>query len=345
MRRAHDRRYEILDAIVRLHVETGQPVGSILVARALRGDLSPATIRAVMVRLEAEGWLAQPHASAGRVPTDEGYRSFLDRYLAARPLLDDAPPREVLRRVEARLQRHAGTQAIGQVLASLLSELTAGVSIILGPSWESARALRLDLYPREGRRILMVLVFENALVRSGVFTTERDYPAPVVAQAARLLSERVSGRTVAEIRTRALPNLDAGVSPADRCATELAAGGGELFVDLEEGEIALDGLGRLLEQPEFSDPGRLKSLIRFLESPRQMRDTLQRLDGGGHGGIAVWIGDENPVGELRPFSLLSAPFSVGGRRGILAVLGLRRMPYPRAVAGMDVVLNTLRRIA
>ena len=344
MRRAHDRRFEILDAIVRMHVETGQPVGSALVARSLGRDLSSATLRAVMVGLAEDGYLSQPHASSGRVPTDEGYRSFVDRYLGARPFLDDAPSREVRRRVEERLQRHAGTQAIGQALASLLAELTTNVSIILGPSWASARALRLDLYPRDGRRILMVLVLENAFVRSGIFTTARDYPAAIVAQAARLLSERVSGRTVAEIRTRVLPSLDGAVSAADRCASELASGGRDLFGDVEEGEIALDGLGRMLEQPELSDPGRLKSLIRFLESPRQMRDTLLRLSGSREG-IAVWIGGENPVGELRPFSLLSAPFDVAGRRGILAVLGLRRMPYPRAFAGMEVVLNGLRRLA
>jgi len=345
MSRSAQRRSDILDAVVRLHIETGQPVGSALVSRSLGKDLSPATIRAVMGGLEHDGLLAQPHTSAGRVPTDEGYRAYVDRFLATRRFLADVEPRELRRRVEERLQRHVGTPAIGKVLAGLLSELTTNVSIILAPSWDDARALRLDLYPKEGRRILMVLVLEHALVRSGVFATEREYPAEAVAQASALLSERVAGRTVAEIRDRVLPAIDAAVSPGHRCASDLAARGRDLFADFEEGEIALDGLGRVLEQPEFSDPDRLKSLIRFLESPRLMREALRRLTAAGGEGIVVWIGAENPVGGLRPFSLLSAPFDVGGRRGALAVLGLRRMPYTRAVAGLDVLLRTLRRLA
>ncbi len=345
MSRSEQRRNDILDAVVRLHIETGQPVGSSLVARSLGGDLSPATIRTVMVGLERDGLLAQPHASAGREPTDEGYRAHVDRLLATRRLLPGAGPREARRRVEERLQRHAGTPAIAKVLAALLSELTTNVSIILGPSWDDARVLRLDLYPKEGGRILMVLVLEHALVRSGVFVTERAYAPDVVERAAALLSERVAGRTVAEIRSRVLPAIDAAVSAAHRCAREVAARGRELFADFEEAEVELDGVGRVLDQPEFSDPARLKSLIRFLESPRQMRDTLQRLRVAGGDGLTVWIGAENPVDELRSFSLLSAPFHVGGRRGILAVLGLRRMPYPRAVAGMDVLLDGLRRLA
>ncbi len=345
MSRSEQRRSDILDAVVGLHIETGQPVGSALVSRSLCGDLSPATIRAVMVGLEHEGLLLQPHTSAGRVPTDDGYRAYVDRLLALRRFRADTQPRELRRHVERRLQRHIGTPAIGKALAELLSELTTNVSIILSPSWDGARALRLDLYPKDGRRILMVLVLEHALVRSGVFHAARDYPPEAVEQAAALLSERLAGRTVAEIRDRILPGIDAAVSPAHRCASDLATQGRELFADFEEGEIELDGVGRVLEQPEFSDPERLKSLIRFLESPRQMRDALHRLTSARAEGIAVWIGAENPVSGLRPFSLLCAGFEAGGRRGVLAVLGLRRMPYPRAVSGLDVLLGTLRSLS
>ena len=244
--------------------------------------------------------------------------------------------------VDERLQRTAGTHAITKALASLLNELTRGIGIILGPAWDQIRALRLDLYPKEGRRILVVLVLENALVRTGVLLTERDYPPAIVAEAARLLSERVSGRTVAEIRSRVLPTFDTATSPAGGCAREIVSRTRDLFEDVEENELELEGVGDVLRQPEFSEPAPLKSLIRLLESPRLMGDVLRRLSPPAESGIAVWIGSENPVDELRPFSLLASRFDVGGRRGILAVLGPRRMPYPRAVSGIDILLRGLR---
>ncbi len=341
MRKLAARSYEVLDASVHLYIETGRPVSSGLVARALRRAYSPATIRAVMAGLEDAELLLKPHAAAGRVPTDRGYRVFVDRLLARWPLQPWDLTRQEQRMVEDDLQRTAGTLAMIRVLASLLSRLTANIGIILGPAWENVRALRLELYRKEGRRILLVLVLENALVRTLQVRLDADYPPLVVEEAARILSERISGRSVAEIRRSILTSFEAATA-ADRCATEVAARGREIFGDVEEGEVELEGVANVLRAPEFSDPGSLKALIRFLESPRSIREALQRLTRKGEGELSVWIGEENPIGELRSFSLLSSPFALDGRQGILAVLGPRRMPYPRAFSSIDAVCRTLQ---
>jgi heat-inducible transcriptional repressor len=191
----------------------------------------------------------------------------------------------------------------------------------------------------------MVLVLENALVRTGLFTLDRDYPAIVLNEAARILSERVSGRTVAEIRAGVLASVEVAASDAGRCASDLASRGQELFADVETGELQLEGVTNILNEPEFSEPGPLKSLIRFLESPGAIRDTLHRLNLESGGGLRVWIGAEIPVGGFTPFSLLSSSFDLGGREGILAVLGPRRMPYQRAVSGIQMLRNTLRSLS
>lgn len=341
MRQAKTGKFEVLEAVVRLHVETGQPVPSSLVARSFGGRVSAATIRAVMLALEREGYLLQPHTSAGRVPTDDGYRVYVDRMLAVWPLVGWEAPRQLQRSIQERLRRSAETPVLSRVLVSLLNELTTNIGIILGPTWDAIRALRVDLYPKDGQRILMVLVLEHALVRSGVFITDQQYHPVVVEEAARVLSERVAGRTVAEIRSRVLPSLDAAASAAASCAADLAARGQDLFADLEAGELELDGVQNLLRQPEFADPENLKSLLQLLESPQRLRDALRRLSGEQEG-LAIWIGSENPVGELRAFSLISSPFALRGRRGILAVLGPRRMPYSRAVSGITVLLANLK---
>ncbi len=342
MKQNTPRAREILDAVVRLNIETGRPVSSGLVERLLRKAYSSATIRTVMKQLEDDGYLLQPHTSAGRLPTDLGYRHYVDRLLRAWPLQVPEAPRGVRQIVAADIQRSAGSHEMIKVLASLLSDLTANISIILGPSWATVRAERVDLYPKGDRRVLMVLVLENALVRTSMVNVKDDIPDEVLEDAGRILSERICGRTVSEIRTAVLPSLDAAASRASRCASDLARLGQHLFSEIEAGDIQLEGVRRVLDEPEFSQPEPLKALLRFIESPRTVRDALERLDQESDDDLSVWIGAENPVGELRSFSLLTSPFDLDGRRGILAVLGLRRMPYRRAFTGLDFLRRALR---
>lgn len=335
------RRQQILDAVVRLYSETGQPVSSGLVARWLGGDVSSATVRSVMSGLENDGMLEKPHTSSGRVPTDRGFRAFVNRFLARWPEAGDHRSSEMLQIVDKELQRAAGTHAMVKSLASLLCRLTTSIGIILGPSWDGVKALRIELHPREANRVLMVLVLENALVRTRIVNLDRYYEPLLLEDAARFISERISGRTVAEIRGGVLSSFDPEASPAARCASDVASLGGDLFADVEQAEIELTGVANVLDEPEFSEADRLKTLIRFLESPSTIRDVLRRLNPPDDRGITVWIGSENPVAALRHFSLVSAPFAVSGRGGVMAVLGLRRMPYDRTIAGLDALVRSL----
>ncbi len=339
-----DRRDAILDAVVRLYSSSGQPVSSTLVSRWLDGKVSSATVRAVMGCLEDDGMLTKPHTSAGRIPTDAGFRAFVNRLLTGVTAASPAPVALLRPQVELELERSAGTHAMVKALASLLCRLTDSISIIMGPAWDAVRALRLDLYPKEGRRILMVLVLENALVRTGTFAVDNDYSPEILDDAARLLSERISGRTVAEIRSGVLTSLAPETSVAERCAHDVAHLGSDLFNDVETAELELMGVANVLDEPEFSDPNRLKKLVRFLESPSAIRETLQLLSPENEEGLAVWIGSENPVGELRSFGMISSSFPLAGRQGTLAVLGLRRMPYDKAIHGVQALLHTLNRL-
>ena len=336
------RHKEILEAVVRLNIETGRPVSSSLVERFLNRAYSSATIRNVMKNLEQEGLLEQRHTSAGRSPTDAGFRRFVDALLTAWPLQQWDTPRHMRRIVTDSLRRHTGGHGMVRELARLLSRLTANISIILGPSWEAVRVVRIELYRKEGRRVLMVLVLENALVRTGVVMPREAYGPDLLADASRILSERISGRTLAEIRAGVLDSLIASASVAGRCASQLAQHGLDLFADLEVEDLELEGIAQVLDEPEFSEPEQLKALIRFIESPRTIREALHRLHNETRGDLGVWIGRENPIDELRPFSLMAGRFDLEGRAGILAVLGPKRMPYPRAFAGIDVLRRSLR---
>jgi len=342
MKSSTARNQEILDAVVRLNVETGRPVSSGLVARALGNHYSPATVRNVMKVLEDMGLLDQPHASAGRVPTDAGFRDFVNRLLREWPLMGWEPPHSLRVEVERDLRAQRGGHEFLKGIARLLSQLTANISIILGPGWDMVRARRIDLYPKEGGRVLMVLELEIALVRTALVTPRQTFPPAVVAAAAAILSERVAGRTLAEIRDGVLESLSVATGPAARCARDLARRGGSLFGEMEAEQLQLEGVAQVLEQPEFSDPEPLKALIRFIESPRAMREALHRLDRQADGSLAVWIGEENPVDELQSFGLVLHRCDLEGRRGLMAVLGPRRMPYRRAFTGLDVIGRSLQ---
>jgi len=220
--RPDPRSLDILDAIVRLNVETGRAVSSGLVERSLQRQVSSATIRAVMKSLEQDGFLVQPHTSAGRLPTDAGFRAFVDRLLAGWALKRHETPPEMRRLADQGLRQGIDTRHRLKALARLLSRLTDNISIIVGPALESVRAVRVEFYPRSVRRVLMVVVLENDEVRTGLVDLPEDTPAPVVAAAARLLSNRVRGRTVGEIYRGVLETVDLIGTPVSRCAATLA---------------------------------------------------------------------------------------------------------------------------
>ena len=331
-----DRSREILEAVVRLNIETGGTVSSGLVERSVRRRVSSATIRAVMKRLEERGYLEQPHTSAGRIPTDRGYRVFVDGLTAGWSLRRLEAPPAMTALVQEGLAGAGGAARI-KALAGLLSRLTDALGIIIGPTWETVRVVRVEVYPRTLRRALLAVVLDNAQVRTGLVGFDRDRTPGVLNDAAALLSRRAAGRTVAEIRRGALESPDLLGSPASRCATELAGETRRLVAELAAGEIELEGVANVLEEPEFQDPEPLRALLRFLESPSLVRESLHRLDGQAGGGFGVWIGSENPVDRLRRFAVLTRRFAVDGRRGVLAVLGPRRMGYQRALHGMDLL--------
>lgn len=326
----------VLDAVVRLHSETGKAVSSGLVGRFLDHAPSSATIRAVMKSLEDGGLLEQPHTSAGRLPTDAGYRVFVDRLRSQWTFRRHDVPPGMLQLAE-RSQPGAGGADRIKHLARLLSVLTRNISIIVGPSLESVTAVRLEFFPRSLSRVLMVLTLDDGQVLTRHLDLARDYSPVVVEEASRLLNGRVAGRSIAAIRKGALGGVDLVQTPVTRCAAILADRGRELIDGITGEDVELEGVSQILDEPDFQEAEPLKALLRFLESPQAIRDVLNRLHGSSPDSFGVWIGAENPVSALRRFSVLTSEIELGGRPGLLAVLGPRRLPYQRAFHGMEIL--------
>lgn len=341
--RAHldDRALTVLTAVVRLNLETGRPVSSGLVERGMQRAVSSATVRGVMKRLEDAGYLEQPHTSAGRLPTDAGYRVYVDHLLGGWALTRHDAPAGLGEQVRQGVRRAAGSQDRLKLLAGLMARLTDSLSIVAGPTLAEATVRRVECYRRGGGRVLMVVLLDEAAVRTGVVTLPDDPPEQVVAAAGRLLSERVAGRTLSEA-TVALPDaVDLVDTPVTRCAARLARAGRELLRGTEAGEIQFDGVASVVGAPEFQEPAPLRALLRFLESSTTMRETLQQLGERTADGFGVWIGRENPVDSLRCFTVMTRRIPLDGRMGMIAILGPRRMPYLRALHGLDALRREL----
>ena len=326
---------------MRLNIETGRAVSSGLVERCLQRSVSSATIRTVMKDLEAEGYLEQPHRSAGRLPTDRGFRVFVDTLRAGWALRRFEAPTEMRALARRDIKRTHGAQDRLKLMAGLLSRLTDNISIVVGPSRESARVERVEFYAKSETRGLLVVILDTTQVRTGLVTLPPRVPAHVVAEAVRLLNKQVAGRTPAEIRTAVLASIDLVRTPVTECAGCLAREGRELLTGPATEEIEIEGMANVLETPELHDPRLLRSLLRFMESPRAIGDSLRILHGAISEDFGVWIGRENPVSELRSFSVLTGTYDLDGRWGTLAVLGPRRMSYQRAFHGMDILREAL----
>ncbi len=347
MNRRHDNRgldqrsREILEAVVRLNIETGRPVSSGLVERGLQRSVSSATIRSVMQRLESAGYLQQPHTSAGRLPTDRGFRVFVDGLRSGWALRRFEAPSEMRALARRDIRRTLGTQDRLKVLAALLSRLTDNISIVVGPSREAVRVERVEFYAKGGSRGLLVVILDTTQVRTGLVDLPPGTPTHVVAEAVRLLNERVAGRTPAEIRREVLAAIDLVRTPVTECAGSLARAGGELLTGPAAEEIEIEGMANVLETPELHEPEVLRALLRFMGSPRTIGESLRHLQRESRQEFGVWIGRENPVGELRSFSVLTGTYALDGRVGTLAVLGPRRMSYQRAFHGLDALREAL----
>ncbi len=332
---------DILEAIVRLNIETGRAVSSGLIQRYVQRSVSSATIRTEMKNLEDEGYLEQPHTSAGRYPTDLGFRVFVDSLCAGWSLRRHEAPAAMRDLVRQDIKRTLGSQDRLKLLAGLLSRMTDNISIIVGPSSQAVRVDRVEYYPKSRTRGLMVVILDTTQVRTGLVELPAGTRAHVATEAVRLLNERVAGHTLAEIRSGVLDTIDLVHTPVTECAGCMAREGRALLDGPADYEIEVEGVANVLDAPELNEPQPLRALLQFMESPRAIRESLRHLTSEPQAEFGVWIGRENPVGELRAFSILTGSFDLDGRPGTLAVLGPRRMSYQRAFHGIDVLREAL----
>jgi len=330
-----ERRRDVLRALIQLHIETGEPVGSESLSRLLNRSLSPATLRNLMADLEALGFLDHPHTSAGRVPTDEGYRLYVDS-LGPQPLA----PGERLAIDAALGAREASAEQTMERASQLLSRLSRHVGFVLAPDIARTSFRHVDLVALAFPRILVVMVSATGLVTHKVIEFDEKLRPEELQACANYLNAHFSGMSLADIRLRLLELMSEEKALYDSLLQKVVALGGLAFQDQGEANVYLEGTSNIVGRPGFEDLERLRGLVQtFEEKGRLVRILNACLSGDG---IRVLIGHENPDPDLRDLSLVAARAPIEGDEGLgLGVLGSTRMEYAHVVALVDHVARAV----
>ncbi|HLT57715.1 MAG TPA: heat-inducible transcriptional repressor HrcA [Limnochordales bacterium] len=330
-----ERKRRVLHALTEDYIQTAEPVGSRNLARKYNLGVSPATIRNEMADLEDEGYLHQPHTSAGRIPSDKGYRYYVDELMARwepSPAERSAVYREVL------AVRRAMEEMVHEA-ARLLARATQYASVVAAPSLEASIFRRLDLVPLDDLRVVAVVVADPGFVQHRIVEVGRPVSQAQCDQMAARLNRRLFGVRYGDIRRDLLAGIKEEVGHPelyDAVADLLTTG----LSDRKSDKVYLEGTLNILNQPEFRDIERARSLLALLEARDILNEVLSVAARGG--GTTVIIGHENPVAGLRECSVVSSAYRLGDEViGVIGVLGPTRMDYSRAVGMVEYVADQL----
>ncbi len=327
-----DRKAAILRAVVREYIDTAQPVGSAHVARMGELNVSPATVRNEMAQLEREGFLAHPHTSAGRIPTDKGYRFFVDE-LQNRPGTLRPEERAQVQHFFARA--HGELERMLQDTSKLLSNLTTYAALVVAPPHEGATIRGVQLVPLGSRVAVAVAVLANGAVEKAHIELDEGTGDERVSAAAVHLASHLVGRTLADDT----PVPSTGDQPTDAL---VAAARKALWDahDSEADQIFIGGAARMASTFEAVDT--VRQVLAGLEQQYVLVSLLRAALGDD--GIKVAIGTEHGVDSLSECSIVVAPYQVDGSpAGTIGVLGPTRMNYPQAMAAVAIVSARLGR--
>ncbi len=338
-----DRTRRILAALIREYIETGEPVASAALPRRAGLALSSATIRNVLAQLEDMGFVWQPHTSAGRVPTDLGYRFYVDLLLEAKRATKDSSG------VEARLRQEAGDgPLIDDLLSSashVLSEVSRHVGFAIAPANADAIFHRIEFVPLSSHRILVVLVARGNQVSQKTIDVGEDIDRGALVNAANYLNEQFSGLTLDQVREHVLAKLREERTLYDQLlgmALRLASSSLE---NLQRPTVCIDGTSSLLEAVVEASGLSLSTLRALLvmveEKQRLVRLLNEYIDGPG---MTVVIGTEHSDPQLRPFSLIASTYFDGRSTGMVGVIGPTRMRYSRAIDLVDTAARAVGRV-
>mgnify|MGYP000877092395 FL=1 len=339
MSNLNERKKCILRAVTDDYIDTAEPVGSRTIASRYKLGISSATIRNEMADLEESGYLYQPHTSAGRIPSDKGYRYYVDVLLEKEPIT--AQENTKIAQL-AKLKKEAIEKLIRRS-TKILAELTEYISVAVIPKHHQAVFKHLQLVSLDPHNILAIIVIDPGIVENKIIFTPKSFSPNELEQISSHLNSKLRGIKIEAIGSNIIREIkDSSIKAQGllECLLELLE---DRFKDPEHEMLICDGVLHLFEQPEFQDLDKTKLLLEMIEQRQTLANILSDL--ASSSGVKVSIGGENTKPELKELSLVTATYYLNGQSmGTIGVLGPTRMAYGRAITLVDEIAGVLNEL-
>ena len=330
----------MLAALVREYIASGEPVASSVLVTAAGLGVSSATVRSIVARLEEDGYVQQPHTSAGRIPTDRGYRFYVDLLLETRRAFRTGQA------VEARLRRESPDRLLDSLLPSvshMLSQAARSIGFAVRPAHEAAVFDRVEFVPLGATRVLVVIVASGGHVIQKVIDVGEPLAADDLRQASNYLNAEFSGLPLYRAREAVLERMNEEQLLYDALRARAMRLASSTFADLpDDRTMYVEGTPALLDDATGLTVQTLQTLLQMIEEKQKLLQVLNEyIDGPG---LTVVIGAEHLDPSLRPFSLVLSTYDDGAGIGTVGVIGPTRMRYSRAIAAVDGAAQAVSRV-
>ena len=328
-----DREKEVLASLITQYISSADPVGSRLIANRFMTDLSSATIRNTLQDLEEQGLLKQPHTSAGRVPTDLGYRFYVDFLLQPEEL-----SQEIKDEIKSKIIKEG--QGINEILGQtcrVLSDITKQLGVTMAPRFDAGILKRFELIPIAEDRLMAVVVVRSGLARSVIIEIEAAVSDSILSELEQVLNERLTGLTLGEIRKTVVQRL-ADVSGHGKLLNLLIDSKDNIWTESGESGLHLSGADQLVTMPEFASKEKLSELLKVMENGKILSDFLNQQE---EEGLLITIGNESKFSEVLNCSLVTSSYRVGNIKGTVGIIGPTRMPYSQLVSVVEYTARTI----
>jgi heat-inducible transcriptional repressor len=339
MANLNERKQGILRAVVRDYIQTAEPVGSRTISRRYHMNLSAATIRNEMADLEELGYLTQPHTSAGRIPSQRGYRFYVDCLMDTVELAPEE--NDYLARVFIQLEKMREIDQIIQYTVKVLAQMTNYISMVLGPQINRSLFRQLRIVPLDGEHALVVLLTDSGYVKNKAIELPKALSSDELARVVNYLNEQLAGKAIEELTFNRLQRLRSGLYAKIDLVDQLLLLLEEISQE-NSNRVFLGGTANILKQPEFRDLEKFGHLLTLFEQDEVLGILLEPLQRG----LSVRIGSENPLQEISECSLVTAPYTLCDKPlGAFGVLGPTRMDYGKVVVIMRRIMEKINTLA
>lgn len=331
-----ERKVKILQAIIRNYLETGEPVGSRTISKYTDLNLSSATIRNEMSDLEEMGYILQPHTSAGRIPSDKGYRLYVDTMM-------EQKDREIEEMKEVMVQKEDKMDQLLKQVAKLLAVNTNYASMITTPTIHTNKLKFIQLSRVDVNQLLAVVVVEGNVIKNNIIHTAEELDDETLLKLNILLNTHLNGLALEEINLGMISSLKQQAGIHSEIVADVIDAIAESIHAEEDLEVYTSGANNIFKYPELADQQKASSIINTFEEKQLLTELVQEnLSDENNTGIQVYIGEETPIQSMKDCSVVTATYELGeGMRGTIGIIGPKRMDYDKVIGTLKTITHQL----